>query len=73
MYYVIYLIVIVIITIIFLVISYTWLFARFFCKPKRSKTKRSPLNYGLQAESVEFISQGKRLEGWLIGKNSQNK
>lgn len=73
MNYVILLIAGVIITTAILVITYTWLFARFFCKPKRYKTKNSPLSYGLHADLVEFKSQGKRLEGWLIGKNSQTK
>lgn len=54
---------------VIIVITYTWLFARYFCKPKRNKTKKIPIDYGLPAELIRFQSQGKRLEGWFISKN----
>lgn len=65
------LILIIIISFFFLIIISTWLFAWFFCKPKRNKTKKAPLNYGLPAERARFKSQGKKLEGWIISKNSK--
>lgn len=51
------------------VIPYTWIFARLYCKPRKIETKRTPLDYGLPAELIEFFSQGIRLEGWIIRNN----
>lgn len=44
----------------------SWLFARYYCKPKRRLPARTPAAQGLPGEPVTFASQGVPLNGWFI-------
>ena len=49
-----------------LTIAFSWVFARWWCKPKREIPSKNPANYGLPSENIEFTSHGIRIKGWFI-------
>ncbi len=49
-----------------LVITFSWLWARMYCKPKRRAPIKTLADYKLPFESVTFNSHGAALRGWLI-------
>lgn len=48
------------------IIGLTWIAFRYWCLPKRVPSSRSPADYGLECETVQFPSKGIRLNGWFI-------
>ncbi len=49
-----------------LIVIFSWIFARWWCKPKREPIQKTPDNYGLQGEPVQFHSHGIFLKGWFV-------
>jgi pimeloyl-ACP methyl ester carboxylesterase len=53
-------------TIAVLVIAFSWVFARLWCKPKQIPPAKTPADLGLPFESITFSSHGVPINGWLI-------
>jgi pimeloyl-ACP methyl ester carboxylesterase len=49
-----------------LIVAFSWLFARWWCKPKRELPSKTPANYGLSSEIIEFTSNGIPIKGWFL-------
>ncbi len=47
-------------------VGFSWFFAKHFCAPKRKQSNKTPTNYDLAYEEVDFTSQGVSLKGWFI-------
>ncbi len=47
-------------------VGFSWIFARWWCKPKRVAPQKTPANYELIYQAVRFSSQGVFLNGWFI-------
>jgi len=47
-------------------VGVSWSFARYFCKPKRKLSKKTPDVYGLDFEDIAFTSQDVPIKGWFI-------
>ena len=50
-----------------LLLIFAWLFAKEYCKPRRVKSRRIPKDFSLPAVNIQLNSEGKHLQGWLIG------
>jgi len=49
-----------------LIVGFSWLFARRYCKPRRHLPTKTPADYDLPYEPITFKSQGVLLKGWFI-------
>jgi dipeptidyl aminopeptidase/acylaminoacyl peptidase len=54
------------VAIVALVIAFSWVFARLWCKPKREPPTRTPADYELPFESVSYSSHGVPVRGWFV-------
>jgi dipeptidyl aminopeptidase/acylaminoacyl peptidase len=52
------------------IIFFSWVFARFWCKPRKILPKQTPENYDILYEPKYFISNGVLLKSWFIPANS---
>ncbi len=50
-----------------LTLAASWVFARWYCWPKRRLPRADPGAHSLAFENVGFSSQGLQLDGWFIG------
>ncbi len=50
----------------FLMMGFSWLFARHWCKPKRKNHTGTPNDYHMKSEPVCFRSNGVEIRGWFI-------
>lgn len=49
-----------------LIVAFSWLFARWWCKPRRELPSKTPANHGLSCEIIEFTSNGIPIKGWFL-------
>ena len=49
-----------------LIIAFSWLFARWWCKPKKVPSSKTPANYGMSYETIEFTSNRTLIKGWFL-------
>jgi alpha-beta hydrolase superfamily lysophospholipase len=48
------------------VLVFSWLLARQWCRPRRKLPSRTPADYALPFEPVEFRSHGVQISGWFV-------
>ena len=51
---------------VLLVLGFSWIFARWWCKPERKPGQKTPADYRLESSAIQFNSQGIPLKGWFI-------
>jgi pimeloyl-ACP methyl ester carboxylesterase len=49
-----------------LYLGFAWVLARVWCKPKRLPVTKSPADFGMEFERVEYFSHGIAINGWFI-------
>lgn len=49
-----------------LFIALSWLLARLWCKPKRQPASKTPADYGLPFETIQFSSHAIPINGWFV-------
>jgi pimeloyl-ACP methyl ester carboxylesterase len=49
-----------------LLVIAAWWFARRWCTPRRGPSTRTPADYGLPFEEIEFPSHGVTIRGWFV-------
>ncbi len=54
------------VAVVVLIVAFSWVWARHFCKPKRQVSDETPADANLPCETVTFTSGGVMLNGWLI-------
>lgn len=55
-----------ILILVFITFATSWLIARLLCKPKRYQPNKTPENFDLPFEDIEFYSGKVKLRGWFI-------
>ncbi len=53
-------------TIVALVVAFSWVFARLWCKPRHIPPSKTPADLELPFESIKFFSRGVQINGWFI-------
>ena len=53
-----------------LIIGFSWIFARLWCRPNRKSITKNPTDFGMSYENITFPSSEVELKGWLIKNNS---
>ena len=54
------------VAIVALIMAFSWVWTRHFCKPKRQVSDETPADSSLSSEIVRFTSGGVTLNGWFI-------
>lgn len=55
-----------------LAVGVSWFFAKHFCTPKQRPSKKTPANYKLTYEEIQYPSQGILINGWFIPNQKQS-
>ena len=53
-----------------LYIAFSWVLARLWCKPKRLPVTKSPADFDMAFQAIQFFSRGIPVNGWFIPANS---